>query len=116
MVVHYISKSESFRLAIDGRRAEACMWRGRTPGKRCASATTHSTADFDLLSMQNSRLFSGESDTSKKHIMQALHLAWLCHRKSFRRSGEPYVTHPAAVASIVAHLGLGETSRMNTWV
>ncbi len=39
-------------------------------------------------------------------ILRAARAAALAHDKQFRRSGEPYVTHPVAVATIVAELGL----------
>jgi guanosine-3',5'-bis(diphosphate) 3'-pyrophosphohydrolase len=43
-------------------------------------------------------------------VVRAGHLADEVHRGQVRRSGEPYVTHPLAVASIVAHLGLDPKS------
>jgi guanosine-3',5'-bis(diphosphate) 3'-pyrophosphohydrolase len=39
-------------------------------------------------------------------IVQAAESAAVAHARQVRRSGEPYVTHPVAVAGIVAELGL----------
>jgi guanosine-3',5'-bis(diphosphate) 3'-pyrophosphohydrolase len=39
-------------------------------------------------------------------IVRAAEAAAAAHARQFRRSGEPYVTHPVAVAGIVAELGL----------
>src|ERR1700727_1236661 len=49
-----------------------------------------------------------EDDTSM--IVAAGRTAAAAHEGQFRRSGEPYITHPVAVATIVAELGLdGQT-------
>jgi GTP pyrophosphokinase len=45
-------------------------------------------------------------DTST--IVEAGRTALRAHEGQFRRSGEPYITHPVAVATIVAELGLDE--------
>src|SRR3984957_13391390 len=45
-----------------------------------------------------------EDDTST--IEAAARVAMSAHDGQFRRSGEPYITHPIAVATIVAELGL----------
>ncbi|HEX3793947.1 MAG TPA: bifunctional (p)ppGpp synthetase/guanosine-3',5'-bis(diphosphate) 3'-pyrophosphohydrolase [Acidimicrobiales bacterium] len=45
-----------------------------------------------------------EDDTSS--IVAAGHAALSAHDGQFRKSGEPYITHPIAVATIVAELGL----------
>ena len=45
-----------------------------------------------------------EDDTSA--IVEAGRVAAGAHEGQFRRSGEPYITHPMAVATIVAELGL----------
>jgi GTP pyrophosphokinase len=47
-----------------------------------------------------------EDDTSA--IVEAGRTALRAHEGQFRRSGEPYITHPVAVATIVAELGLDE--------
>ena len=45
-----------------------------------------------------------EEDTTL--IVEAGRTALTAHEGQFRRSGEPYITHPVAVATIVAELGL----------
>ena len=47
-----------------------------------------------------------EGDTEV--IVEAARMALEAHEGQFRRSGEPYITHPVAVATIVAELGLDE--------
>lgn len=43
-------------------------------------------------------------------IVRAFNVANYHHREQFRKSGDPYITHPVAVATILAELGLtGET-------
>ena len=43
-------------------------------------------------------------------IIRAYEVAEAAHEGQMRRSGEPYITHPLAVATIVAHFGLDETT------
>src|SRR6202161_2813357 len=47
-----------------------------------------------------------DDDTST--IVAAARVALSAHDGQFRRSGEPYITHPIAVATIVAELGLDD--------
>ena len=42
-------------------------------------------------------------------LVRAYETAERCHVGQFRKSGEPYITHPVAVATILAELGLSET-------
>ena len=54
---------------------------------------------------------SNMDDTDKKTIRLAYELAVDAHRKQRRKSGEPYVLHPIAVATICAEeIGLGPTA------
>jgi len=46
----------------------------------------------------------GESDLSE--LYRAYEIAEMAHRGQLRKSGEPYITHPVAVAEILAELGL----------
>jgi guanosine-3',5'-bis(diphosphate) 3'-pyrophosphohydrolase len=41
-------------------------------------------------------------------VQRAYDVAERCHRGQLRRSGDPYITHPLAVATIVAELGMEE--------
>lgn len=43
-------------------------------------------------------------------IERAYEVAEKCHEGQFRKSGEPYITHPVAVATILAEIGLTETT------
>ncbi|MFN8053284.1 MAG: bifunctional (p)ppGpp synthetase/guanosine-3',5'-bis(diphosphate) 3'-pyrophosphohydrolase [Acidimicrobiales bacterium] len=43
-------------------------------------------------------------------IVRAYEVAEAAHDGQMRKSGEPYITHPLAVATIVAHFGLDETT------
>jgi len=47
--------------------------------------------------------------TKSDRIERAYAVAELAHRGQIRKSGEPYITHPIAVAQIVAELGLPES-------
>jgi HD domain len=53
--------------------------------------TTRPDADFDLL-------------------RRAYEVAARCHQGQFRRSGDPYVTHPVSVATILAGLGADDVT------
>lgn len=51
------------------------------------------------------------SDEDKKLIRKAFDLAVEAHKDQRRKTGEPYIYHPIAVAQIVAdEIGLGATS------
>jgi GTP pyrophosphokinase len=45
-----------------------------------------------------------KSDT--RLVVRAYEIAERCHRGQMRRSGDPYISHPLAVANIVAELGM----------
>ena len=44
------------------------------------------------------------SSSEQKLLKKAFHYGAEAHRKQFRKSGEPYITHPLTVASILAEL------------
>ncbi len=51
------------------------------------------------------------TDENKKDIRRAFELALEAHKNQRRKTGEPYIFHPIAVAKIVANqIGLGRTS------
>lgn len=45
---------------------------------------------------------------NEQRIIHAFNVADECHRGQNRKSGEPYITHPVAVTTILAELGLDE--------
>ena len=45
-----------------------------------------------------------------KVLQRAYEVAENAHRGQFRRSGDPYITHPLAVATILADLGMDTTT------
>ncbi len=53
---------------------------------------------------------SGFSRFDKKQIREAFEFALDAHKDTRRKSGEPYILHPLAVAQIVAEMGLGATA------
>lgn len=52
----------------------------------------------------------GSTNVDRARIIRAYNVAAKCHEGQFRRSGEPYITHPVAVATILAELGMDEDS------
>ena len=48
-----------------------------------------------------------ESRADLREVVRAFHYARAMHEGQLRRSGEPYITHPVAVATELASLGLG---------
>ncbi|MGH9091345.1 MAG: RelA/SpoT family protein [Acidimicrobiales bacterium] len=77
------------------------------PGPSADGLAADGLADVGGLLAPVLREFSahrpGEDDAL---IVRAAQVAAAAHARQFRRSGEPYVTHPVAVAGIVAELGL----------
>lgn len=47
---------------------------------------------------------------SHDRLTRALEMARLAHEGQFRKSGEPYIIHPVAVAVTIAELGMDEDS------
>src|SRR6202012_3039332 len=43
-------------------------------------------------------------------LQRGYDVAEQCHRGQLRKSGDPYITHPLAVASILAELGMDTTT------
>ncbi|HEV2680988.1 MAG TPA: HD domain-containing protein, partial [Rhodanobacter sp.] len=46
------------------------------------------------------------SDAQVERVLRAFEIGALAHAGQERKSGEPYITHPVAVAGILAELGL----------
>ncbi len=66
-------------------------------------SSTPANPDLDPV-LRTLRQFHPRSDT--KVVVQAYETAAHLHRTQKRRSGEPYITHPIAVAQILAELGM----------
>jgi GTP diphosphokinase / guanosine-3',5'-bis(diphosphate) 3'-diphosphatase len=67
----------------------------------------------DLFDDLLSSCYHCQSEESKNKIIRAFNIACEAHKEQKRNSGEPYITHPLAVAKIVgSELGLGTTSIM----
>ncbi len=47
----------------------------------------------------------GESDTDNNLICRAFNFAYLLHEGQYRKSGEPYIAHPVAVAGLLRDMG-----------
>src|SRR6185437_13194861 len=60
----------------------------------------------ELLAPLLAEFASHRPDEDTGLIVEAGRTAQRAHEGQFRRSGEPYITHPVAVATIVAELGL----------
>jgi guanosine-3',5'-bis(diphosphate) 3'-pyrophosphohydrolase len=55
-------------------------------------------------------------DDDAKIIKRAFHMSQEAHKNMRRRSGEPYIFHPLAVAQIcVEEIGLGTTSHRSSF-
>ncbi|MBQ1995762.1 MAG: bifunctional (p)ppGpp synthetase/guanosine-3',5'-bis(diphosphate) 3'-pyrophosphohydrolase, partial [Clostridia bacterium] len=50
------------------------------------------------------------SDKDKEMLQKAFELAYNAHEGQKRRSGEPYIIHPLAVAKILAEMGMDAES------
>jgi guanosine-3',5'-bis(diphosphate) 3'-pyrophosphohydrolase len=53
---------------------------------------------------------AGRPRSSTRLIERAYEIAEAAHAEQFRKSGEPFITHPVGVATILAGLGLDETT------
>src|ERR1700683_3142313 len=60
----------------------------------------------ELLAPLLSEFARHRPDDDTTMIVEAGRVSQRAHEGQFRRSGEPYITHPVAVATIVAELGL----------
>ena len=71
-----------------------------------AAPDTEDGARSGLLAPILEALARERPDEDVSLVLEAGRTAALAHADQVRRSGEPYVTHPVAVATIVAQLGL----------
>ena len=59
----------------------------------------------DPIAALSEALRTTRPDADVDLLRRAYDVAARCHRGQFRRSGDPYVTHPVSVATILAGLG-----------
>ena len=63
-----------------------------------------------LLAPLAEKLLQHHPDSSLEELVGAFELAREKHEGQFRKSGDPYITHPVAVAEILAELGLDQAT------
>ncbi|RKW41619.1 MAG: bifunctional (p)ppGpp synthetase/guanosine-3',5'-bis(diphosphate) 3'-pyrophosphohydrolase [Moraxella sp.] len=68
------------------------------------STMSHPLVDEAKASLMHAVNYLAEDE--KKDIVRACHFGDIAHLKDKRKSGEPYITHPFAVAEILAGFGL----------
>lgn len=86
------------------RRVRA-RWARRITGQRHAGLSTRTVLE-PLLAAH--RELHPKADI--KVLMRAYEVAEQAHRGQYRKSGDPYITHPLAVATILAELGMDTTT------
>ncbi len=81
-----------------------------TPSDEQVAAGADGQAEVlqDLLAPLLAEFAAHRPEDGTSTIVEAGLAALRAHQGQFRRSGEPYITHPVAVATIVAELGLDE--------
>jgi GTP pyrophosphokinase len=77
--------------------------RGRSRLSRLGGARTAMPPELEPL-LKTLRANHPKADG--RPVIRAYEVAERCHRGQTRRSGDPYITHPLAVATIVAELGM----------
>ena len=98
------SDSSSASVAATTRRVRA-RWARRITGQRHAAPSSRMVLE-PLLAAH--RELHPKADT--KLLIRAYEVAEEAHRGQYRKSGDPYITHPLAVASILADLGMDTTT------
>ncbi|MEO7126455.1 MAG: bifunctional (p)ppGpp synthetase/guanosine-3',5'-bis(diphosphate) 3'-pyrophosphohydrolase [Nakamurella sp.] len=91
-------------MASTTRRVRA-RWARRITGQRHTTSSARLVLE-PLLAAH--REVHPKADT--KVLMRAYEVAELAHRGQYRKSGDPYITHPLAVATILADLGMDATT------
>ena len=67
---------------------------------------------MDAIDALSNKLSSYLDPAQVQDIISAYHFAFKCHEGQSRQSGEPYITHPLAVANILADMHLDHESLM----
>ncbi|MBI3715825.1 MAG: bifunctional (p)ppGpp synthetase/guanosine-3',5'-bis(diphosphate) 3'-pyrophosphohydrolase, partial [Betaproteobacteria bacterium] len=80
--------------------AHAPPTRAKPPAPAPEPATTEVIAPVDAESLKRSLAYLKPNDLEK--VEAAFEMARVAHEGQFRQSGEPYITHPLAVATILA--------------
>ena len=91
-------------VASTTRRVRA-RWARRITGQRHTAPSSRTVLE-PLLAAH--RELHPKADT--KLLIRAYEVADEAHRGQYRRSGDPYITHPLAVATILADLGMDTTT------
>lgn len=90
------------RLWMGTRYALGLLWSSRTIGRTLSQ--THAEDPLSTLLSE-----APYTDAEKDLLCRAYQVAAQWHQDQWRRSGDPYVTHPVAVARILADLGMDAT-------
>ncbi len=77
-----------------------------SPGAACLAGSTLPAREAALLTPVLDAFLRRHPDDDTGLIVRAAESATVAHEGQLRRSGEPYITHPIAVAGVVADLGL----------
>src|ERR1700761_6312666 len=64
-----------------------------------------SAVEADLIAGLRNTVLAAEPGADVESLRHAFEVAARCHQGQTRRSGDPYITHPVSVASIVAGFG-----------
>ena len=65
---------------------------------------------MSLIDPLHSKLSSYLETNQVKKVIRAYHFAEQCHQGQYRQSGDPYITHPVAVAHILADMHMDHES------
>jgi GTP pyrophosphokinase len=91
-------------VASTTRRVRA-RWARRITGQRHTGPSARTVLEPLLAAHRD---LHPKADT--KLLMRAYEVAEQAHRGQYRKSGDPYITHPLAVATILADLGMDTTT------
>ena len=91
-----------------------------TSTRKAAAAKKHDVASGAVDPLDSALIAELLAEFRRHHpkaptnrIEKAFEMGALAHREQKRKSGEPYITHPIAVALVLAGLGLDDTTLEN---
>lgn len=90
-------------LPVVGEYSEPTGFRSRLSRIAGSSRAVSTNSELDPV-LRSLRQFHPKSDT--RQVWKAYQVAASLHKDQFRRSGESYISHPVAVAQILADLGM----------